>query len=799
MPQEIINSFHLQIAMRSAVEKAIEYRSVFMTPEHLVSAILTLNPIKEAMREFDLNVEPMVGILDRYLMSQDHRVGDDKEYGIDPSAQFESLIMGAIGIMRSSQATELEVTHVLRAAMNLENSLAGNLIAHYVNSESGLMSEIISKVEEYAQKFPVKGKDVAVNKGLIPTKYMGKYYFMRSDPESDLPPSEERHVEKDIIDDDFIDDDWSDMDMFGDPMAPQSDNVQLSSFVTCINDHVKEHNPLIGRDAELERTIHVLCRKDKNNPLHVGEPGVGKTALVYGLAQRIEEGRVPSVLEGFKIYQIDMAGMIAGTQYRGDFEKRFKNTMDHLLKLEKVIVYIDEIHTIVGIGATGDSAMDASNMLKPYLEGGKLRFIGSTTYEEFNRHFSRSKGIVRRFQQIDILEPSVEEAIEIVNGLKAGYEAFHQVKYSAAAIDYAVRASAKHIMGRYLPDKAIDLIDEAGAYRHIHPTSKKQQTVDRALIDDVLMKVMKIKASAMKEDSNKQLKTLNTRIKSRIYGQDQAVREVVEAVQMSKAGLIDDNKPLASLLFVGPTGVGKTEVARVLAQELGVELVRFDMSEYTEKHTVAKLIGSPAGYVGYDDGGLLTDAIRKTPNCVLLLDEIEKAHEDIYNILLQVMDYASLADNKGRRADFRNVVLIMTSNAGAQYAGMSVGFDSSGSRGGDMLKQVKKTFKPEFINRLSNIVVFNDMDETMAGMILDKKLRELQAKLAAKKVTLKVSAEARAWLLKEGFTAEYGARELDRVLHRELKTRLVREILFGNLKRGGTARVTLNDGSIVIK
>ena len=785
--------------MRSAVEKAIEYRSVFMTPEHLVSAILTLNPIKEAMREFDLNVEPMVGILDRYLMSQDHRVDDDKEYGIDPSAQFESLIMGAIGIMRSSQAPELEVTHVLRAAMNLENSLAGNLIAHYVNSESGLMSEIISKVEEYAQKFPVKGKDVAVNKGLIPTKYMGKYYFMRSDPESDLPPSEERHVEKDIIDDDFIDDDWSDMDMFGDPMGQQSDNVQLSSFVTCINDHVKEHNPLIGRDAELERTIHVLCRKDKNNPLHVGEPGVGKTALVYGLAQRIEEGRVPSVLEGFKIYQLDMAGMIAGTQYRGDFEKRFKKTMDHLLKLEKVIVYIDEIHTIVGIGATGDSAMDASNMLKPYLEGGKLRFIGSTTYEEFNRHFSRSKGIVRRFQQIDILEPSVEEAIEIVNGLKAGYEAFHQVKYSAAAIDYAVRASAKHIMGRYLPDKAIDLIDEAGAYRHIHPTSKKQQTVDRALIDDVLMKVMKIKASAMKEDSNKQLKTLNARIKSRIYGQDQAVREVVEAVQMSKAGLIDDNKPLASLLFVGPTGVGKTEVARVLAQELGVELVRFDMSEYTEKHTVAKLIGSPAGYVGYDDGGLLTDAIRKTPNCVLLLDEIEKAHEDIYNILLQVMDYASLADNKGRRADFRNVVLIMTSNAGAQYAGMSVGFDSSGSRGGDMLKQVKKTFKPEFINRLSNIVVFNDMDETMAGMILDKKLRELQAKLAAKKVTLKVSAEARAWLLKEGFTAEYGARELDRVLHRELKTRLVREILFGNLKRGGTARVTLNDGSIVIK
>ena len=404
--------------------------------------------------------------------------------------------------------------------------------------------------------------------------------------------------------------------------------------------------------------------------------------------------------------------------------------------------------------------------------------------------------MVRRFQQIDILEPSVDETIEIVNGLKSGYENYHHVTYAPAAIEYAVRASAKHIMGRFLPDKAIDIIDEAGAYRHIHPTSKKRQVVDKALIDDVLLKVMKINATAMKEDNNAQLKTLEKRIKSVIYGQNQAVQEVVEAVQLSKAGLVNDGKPLASLLFVGPTGVGKTEVARVLAKELGVELVRFDMSEYTEKHTVAKLIGSPAGYVGYDDGGLLTDAIRKTPNCVLLLDEIEKAHEDIYNILLQVMDYARLTDNKGRHADFRNVVLIMTSNAGAQHAGQSVGFDSRGSRGTDMLKQVKKTFKPEFINRLSNIVVFNDMDETMAGMILDKRLRELQAMLTPKNVTLKVDREARALLLKEGFTAEYGARELDRVLHRELKTRLMREILFGKLKRGGTARFTLANGKI---
>ncbi|MBQ2163024.1 MAG: AAA family ATPase [Muribaculaceae bacterium] len=696
------------------------------------------------------------------------------------------MIMRAIAKMQASGALELEVTHVLMAILDLKDSLAANVLKHYCKHYPDLMSTIISHVEEHSVNFPVKGKDLLPG-GLVVQEH-GIVTVDTSDHGMFAP----------FDNDDFEDGESRDEmdDMFG---APQDEaTFDIGAFVTCVNDHINDHNPLIGREQELERTIHVLCRKDKNNPLHVGEPGVGKTALVYGLAKRIEDGKVPDELKGCKIYQIDMAAMLAGTQYRGDFEKRVKRTMDQLSKLERAIVYIDEIHSIVGAGATGDSAMDASNMLKPYLEGGKLRFIGSTTYEEFNRQLSRSKGIVRRFQQIDILEPSVEETIEIINGLKGSYERFHKVKYAPAAIDYAVRSSAKHITGRFLPDKAIDLIDEAGAYRHIHPTSKKQQTVDRALIDDVLKKVMKINAVAMKEDSNASLKTLERRIKARIYGQDQAVREVVEAVQMSKAGLIDDNKPLASLLFVGPTGVGKTEVARVLAQELGVELVRFDMSEYTEKHTVAKLIGSPAGYVGYEDGGLLTDAIRRTPNCVLLLDEIEKAHEDIYNILLQVMDYASLADNKGRRADFRNVVLIMTSNAGAQYAGKSVGFDNRGSRGGDMLKQVKKTFKPEFINRLSSTVVFNDMDRTMAGMILDKKMRDLQEKLVAKRVTLQLGNEARELLLNEGFTAEYGARELDRVLHHRLKTLLVREILFGKLRRGGTAFITAKAGNIEI-
>ena len=780
------------MAVRTAVDKAMEYRNPFLTPEHLICAIVTLNPVVEALRELSIDVESMVEILDRHIREQGQVPGNG-EYSLRSSAQLEVLILNAVSIKQAASAPELEVTHVLQASMNLKDSLAGNLISYYASIDSDFMRVIITKVEEYAEKFPIKGKDLQVKNGSTPAKYIGITNYNRADQQSDEWDDDDMSG-----DDDMLDDDYRIADSFAGEFGPEPGRVETSDFVTCVNDHIKDHNPLIGRVAELDRTIHVLCRKDKNNPLHVGEPGVGKTALIYGLAQRIEDGDVPDALKGFKIYQIDIAAMLAGTQYRGDFEKRIKNTMDHLSRLGNVIVYIDEIHSIVGAGATGDSAMDASNMLKPYLESGKLRFIGSTTYEEFNRQLSRSKGIVRRFQQIDILEPTVDETIEIINGLKHNYESFHKVKYLPSAIEHAVRASAKHIMGRFLPDKAIDLIDEAGAYRHIHPTGKKSQTVDKALIDDVLMKVMKINAAAMKEEGNAQLKTLAKRIKASIYGQDQAVEAVVEAVQMSKAGLIDDGKPLASLLFVGPTGVGKTEVARVLARELGVELVRFDMSEYTEKHTVAKLIGSPAGYVGYEDGGLLTDAIRKTPNCVLLLDEIEKAHEDIYNILLQVMDYARLTDNKGRQADFSNVVLIMTSNAGAQHAGMSVGFDSHGSRGGDMLKQVKKTFKPEFINRLSATVVFNDMDQTMAAMILDKRLRELQAKLTPKNVTLDVSEQARALLLKEGFTAEYGARELDRVLHRELKSRLVREILFGHLKRGGTASVVVESGKIVL-
>ena len=481
MAKEIINSFHLQVAMRTAIDKAVAYRNPYFTPEHLICAIMVLNPVREALESLGISVRKIVNTLDDYIKHLD-KIPDDKMHSIDPSLQFQEMIMGAIDIMHASAAPELEVTHIIQAAMNLQDSLAGNLLNFCAEKDSEFLATIIWQVERYAKEFPIKGADMSGSGGLlIEEKDNKKDVFLTRDWGYDSPEDEMIYSKgyRDSMEED----------------ERERDVEETFPFVTCINDHLKEHNPLIGREAELERTIHVLCRKDKNNPLHVGEPGVGKTALIYGLAQRIEDGDVPDVLRGAKIYQIDMAAMVAGTQYRGDFEKRVKQTMDYLSRLDNAIVYIDEIHSIVGTGATGESAMDASNMLKPYLEGGKLRFIGSTTYEEFNRQLSRSKGIVRRFQQIDILEPTVDETIEIINGLKERYESFHKVKYVPAAIDYAVRASDKHIMGRFLPDKAIDLIDEAGAYRHIHPTNKKRQMVDKALIDDVLKKVMKINAT----------------------------------------------------------------------------------------------------------------------------------------------------------------------------------------------------------------------------------------------------------------------------------------------------------------
>ncbi len=753
---EIKQTLRVSRALNKAYECCKEYRHEFIMPEHLLLALLEEFNFNAAVNIF-YSPYQLEDRIKEYLEGVES-LPEGTEYVPEASAQMGKVIELAVEQVNSSSAKALDIPHLTRGILALEDSWAAYLLKDCLyGKEANFMSQLINFCD-FDDELEEKGEQ-------------------------------------------------------------SGDKAAWKKLVTCMNDLYKEQNPLIGREQELQRTIQVLCRRDKNNPLHVGEPGVGKTALVWGLARMIEEGRVPERLKGCRIYQLDMGTLLAGTQYRGDFENRIKMIMDGVAAeqdnpAEPVanIVYIDEIHTMVGAGATSDSAMDASNMLKPYLEAGTIRFIGSTTYEEYNRYFSRSKGIVRRFQQIDIPEPTVDEAKHILRQLQPRYEEFHHVKYDDEAIDFAIEASAKYVNDRFLPDKAIDLIDEAGASFEVRGKmadvgclmadvrgKKEDVRVTRADIADVLAKTCKVDAMAVAEDDDYQrLESLAPRMLSQIYGQDEAIRQVVESVQMSRAGLLDDNKPLASLLFVGPTGVGKTEVARVLAKELGIELIRFDMSEYTEKHTVAKLIGSPAGYVGYEDGGLLTDAIRKSPNAVLLLDEIEKAHQDIYNILLQVMDYARLTDNKGRKADFRNVILIMTSNAGAQFAGQTIGFNHNVSRGEAMMKQVKRVFKPEFINRLSGTVVFHDMDKQMATLILKKKLRELEAKLAAKQVKMTLTEEAFEHLLKEGYTQEYGAREMDRVIAQQLKPLLMREILFGNLKQGGTVTVDVKDGSLAI-
>ena len=724
------NSKNLANAIKQAIEDCDFWRHEFVTPEHVLYAFASQEQFASASEWLPHDASWLITQLEKEFLSMEV-VPETQKYVIEGSQQFSEMMSLAIKQAQYSDQDTLDVPHVVAAMLMLNDSQAAYLLDQFTGDEKGEFMQ--SLVSAYAVDETGEAAD-------------------GDDANSPAP--------------------WR-------------------KLVTCVNDTYADHNPLIGREAELERTMQVLCRKDKNNPLHVGEPGVGKTALIYGLTALIERGAVPERLRGARVYMMDMGTMVAGTQFRGDFEKRIKMVMEGLAQEGNAILCIDEIHNLIGAGRNGDASLDASNMLKPYLESGAIRFIGSTTYDEYNRYIAKQKSLVRRFQQIDIAEPSVDDAIRIVEGLRPSYEKFHGVKYAAGVVEFAVRSAAKHIRDRFLPDKAIDLIDEAGAYRETHPlTTQKRQTVDRRLVTDILARVCKIDAEALKEQSNDALRTLESDIKKEIFGQDEAVGRVVEAVQMSKAGLADDTKPMASLLFVGPTGVGKTEVARVLSERMGMKLVRFDMSEYAEKHAVAKLIGSPAGYVGYEDGGLLTAAVRKTPNCVLLFDEIEKAHPDIFNIFLQMMDYAALTDNHGERADFRNAIIIMTSNAGAQYASRaSIGFTGSVSRGGAMLTTVKKTFKPEFINRLTDIVVFHDMSRQMASLILDKKLAQLQTKLSAKNVTLHLSAEARELLLTKGFTPEYGARELDRVIGSMLKPLLMREILFGKLKKGGEFNV----------
>lgn len=556
-----------------------------------------------------------------------------------------------------------------------------------------------------------------------------------------------------------------------------------------------EFDALIGRETEVARTIEVLCRRTKNNPLYLGDPGVGKTAVVQGLAQRLASGDVPKRLRGYRLYALDMGSLVAGTRYRGDFEERMKGVLKELISKPDTILFIDEIHTMVGAGAAGNSVMDASNLLKPALQSGNLKCIGATTFDEYKHVFERDRALSRRFQTIEITEPSEDDAIRILNGLKATYESYHGITYTSTAVEAAVRLSAKYLTERRLPDKAIDVLDEAGARVSLDPVGRTQVQVRD--IEKLVAGIARVPAKSVSTDDKNSLSDLADRLKAAVFGQDAAVTALVTAVKRHRAGLGQATKPIGNFLFSGPTGVGKTELCRALASEMGVELIRFDMSEYMEKHTVSRLIGAPAGYVGFEQGGLLTDAVRRHPSAVLLLDEIEKAHPDVINILLQIMDYATLTDNTGRKADFRNVILVMTSNVGSRdVAKGGIGFSGSGTKGGDPMPSIKQQFTPEFRNRLDEIVIFGHLDEATIRTIVRKFLDELNAQLKEKGVKLTADDTAIEWLAAKGYDPAYGARPMARTIQDHVKNPLVDEILFGRLQKGGEVTLTVLDGRL---
>ena len=569
---------------------------------------------------------------------------------------------------------------------------------------------------------------------------------------------------------------------------------RMENFTTNLNQlaRVGGIDPLIGRDKELERAIQVLCRRRKNNPLLVGESGVGKTAIAEGLAWRIVQGDVPEVIADCTIYSLDIGSLLAGTKYRGDFEKRFKALLKQLEQDTNSILFIDEIHTIIGAGAASGGQVDAANLIKPLLSSGKIRVMGSTTYQEFSNIFEKDRALARRFQKIDVTEPSVDETVQIINGLKTKYEAHHDVRYTAKAVRAAVELAVKYINDRHLPDKAIDVIDEAGARARLMPASKRKKTVNVADIESVVARIARIPEKSVSQSDRDTLRTLGNRLKMLVFGQDKAIEALTEAIKMARAGLGHDHKPVGSFLFAGPTGVGKTEVTVQLSKALGIELLRFDMSEYMERHTVSRLIGAPPGYVGFDQGGLLTDAVIKHPHAVLLLDEIEKAHPDVFNILLQVMDNGTLTDNNGRKADFRNVVLVMTTNAGVRETERkSIGLIHQ-DNSTDAMEEIKKIFTPEFRNRLDNIIWFDHLSTEVIHQVVDKFIVELQVQLDQKGVSLEVSQEARNWLAEKGYDRAMGARPMARVIQDNLKKPLANELLFGSLVDGGQVTVALD-------
>ena len=744
-----VNSILLR-AYQEAKEKSSEY----ITPEHLLYAATFDRNVEYAIRECGGSLENLRYNLNTYIRTYINKIGQGEP---QESIEFQKVILTANEQTRYSGKDAIDIDHILSAIFTLEDSYA----RYYLEQEGATRRELLyclcHGLEEDSQGF--YEDEMKVNSG------------------EDVESFSENESQENS--------------------ARKKEDAFLNKFTINLIEKVKEENndPLIGRKDILDRSIQILCRRIKNNPIHIGESGVGKTAITLGLARLISEDKVPEKLKGSSMFSLDIGAVIAGTKYRGDFEERIKRILDLIGKQDKPIVYIDEIHNIVGAGALNGGALDASNLLKPYLTEGKIRFIGATTFDEYKKFFEKDKALSRRFQTIDVKEPSIKESIEILNGLKANYEEYHNVSYTEEAISDAVTLSDKYINDKYLPDKAVDIIDEAGAYARMHNENLEEKIIiDRKVIEEIISKVCSIPKQTVESSEISSLKHLESNLKENIFSQDKAIEEVVRCIKMSRSGLNEEDKPVASMLFVGPTGVGKTEIARCLSKNLGIELIRFDMSEYAEKHAAAKLIGSPPGYVGYEEGGLLTDAIRKTPHCVLLLDEIEKAHEDILSVLLQVMDYATLTDNKGRKADFRNVIIIMTSNAGARNIGKKlIGFGERQVKDEAIMEEVKRFFTPEFRNRLDKIIVFNSMSDSMALSIAQKQLNDFKTKLASKNIKIEFDEECINYVAKTGTSEEFGAREIARVIASRIKPLLVDEILFGKLSDGGNCTIKLID------
>ncbi|EDU5410220.1 ATP-dependent Clp protease ATP-binding subunit ClpA [Salmonella enterica subsp. enterica serovar 4,[5],12:b:-] len=731
----------LELSLNMAFARAREHRHEFMTVEHLLLALLSNPSAREALEACSVDLVALRQELEAFIEQTTPVLpASEEERDTQPTLSFQRVLQRAVFHVQSSGRSEVTGANVLVAIFSEQESQAAYLLRKHEVSRL----DIVNFISHGTRKDePSQSSDL----GNQPT---------------------------------------------GDEQAGGEERME--NFTTNLNQlaRVGGIDPLIGREKELERAIQVLCRRRKNNPLLVGESGVGKTAIAEGLAWRIVQGDVLEVMADCTIYSLDIGSLLAGTKYRGDFEKRFKALLKQLEQDTNSILFIDEIHTIIGAGAASGGQVDAANLIKPLLSSGKIRVIGSTTYQEFSNIFEKDRALARRFQKIDITEPSVEETVQIINGLKPKYEAHHDVRYTAKAVRAAVELAVKYINDRHLPDKAIDVIDEAGARARLMPVSKRKKTVNVADIESVVARIARIPEKSVSQSDRDTLKNLGDRLKMLVFGQDNAIEALTEAIKMSRAGLGHEHKPVGSFLFAGPTGVGKTEVTVQLSKALGIELLRFDMSEYMERHTVSRLIGAPPGYVGFDQGGLLTDAVIKHPHAVLLLDEIEKAHPDVFNLLLQVMDNGTLTDNNGRKADFRNVVLVMTTNAGVRETERkSIGLIHQ-DNSTDAMGEIKKVFTPEFRNRLDNIIWFDHLSGEVIHQVVDKFIVELQAQLDQKGVSLEVSQEARDWLAEKGYDRAMGARPMARVIQDNLKKPLANELLFGSLVDGGQVTVALD-------